>query len=308
MNTAQPNPDLARLLLGLASGDALGSTSEFLSFDQVQRLLDRDEYAGWPFRQAGGGRLGWRVGEATDDTEMAAALVQSVLDAKGFDPVDLCRRWIEWMDSRPPDIGATTSHALRAIKHGAAWDEAGRDLYRERPHRLANGSLMRNGVVSGLTRGLHDAWDLSFRHGIVTHYAPLPVLCCAAQTFLIDGLLRGCSAFEVGWAERFTDDWRAWIESAATPWTRAWLGETWPHLDEAIEQVREAEVDPDRYDPFALDLDEGAGFCLTTLQIAVWATRWALRGIPVPGEVPAEFTEGLEIHGRTELWNAIRSC
>lgn len=46
MNAAQPNSTLVRLLLGLASGDALGSTSEFMSFDQVLRLLDQDEYNG----------------------------------------------------------------------------------------------------------------------------------------------------------------------------------------------------------------------------------------------------------------------
>ena len=350
MSTPQPNSDLALLLLGLASGDALGSTSEFLGLGEVRRLLEGEKHGGWPFRQVGGGRLGWRVGEPTDDTEMAAALVASFLDAGGFDPQDLGRRWVDWMDSRPPDIGTTTSHVLRAIKRGVAWDEAGRDLYRERPQSLANGSLMRNGVVCGLTPELHDAWDLSLRHGMITHYAPLPVLCCAAQTWLIDGLLRNSTPFDHGWMERFTDEWRAWIEAAATPWTESWLSETWPHLDEAIEQVRDADVDLDRFDPFRLDLTETAGYCLTTLQIAVWATRWAVRGDPIPlppwvparvrdrargpyalaavalighdsdtyaatagpmiaaatGDVPEEFTEGLEINSRTRLWEAIR--
>jgi ADP-ribosylglycohydrolase len=350
IRTTQPNCTLARLLLGLASGDALGSTSEFFGFDQVQRLLEGDEHAGWPFRQVGGGRLGWRVGEPTDDTEMAAALVESFLGSGGFDPIDLGRRWIEWMDSKPPDIGATTRDILRAIKRGAAWNQAGRDLYRERPQALANGSLMRNGVVRGLCSKIDEAWDLSLRHGMITHYAPLPVLCCAAQTWLIDGLLRNTSPFDHGWTERFIDAWRLWIEAAATPWTQAWLSETWPHLDEAIEQVRDADFDPDRFDPFQLDLTETAGYCLTTLQIAVWATRWAVRGdqIPLPpwvpthvrerargsyslaavalighdsdtyaatagpmiaaatGQVPAEFTEGLEINSRTQLWETVR--
>lgn len=351
MIAAQPNPHLERLLLGLAGGDALGSTSEFLPFDQVEGLLQQRCWDGWPFRQVGGGVMGWRSGEPTDDTAMAVQLVKSVAHIGGLDPDDLGSRWVGWMNSCPPDIGNTTRHALRAIERGSAWHEAGRDLYRKRPGLAANGSLMRNGIVPGLTEQLSDAWDLSFRHGIVTHYAPLPVLCCAAQTYLIYHLLRGHSPFGGDWVAAFSDAWRAWIEGLSMPWTGAWLDETWTDLDDAIAQFREADFDPDRFNPFEIDLTEIAGYCLTTLQIAVWATRWALRGSPAPmpstipdhvrnracgpymlaavvlighdsdtyaatagpmiaaatGEVPAEFTRGLEVNEDAELWNTIRS-
>ena len=55
-------------LLGLAIGDAIGTTLEFRARDTYEPLTD----------MVGGGPFGLKVGEWTDDTAMALALADSL--------------------------------------------------------------------------------------------------------------------------------------------------------------------------------------------------------------------------------------
>ena len=64
-------------LVGLAAGDALGTTLELSppgSFDPIHDMV-------------GGGPFGLRAGQWTDDTSMALCLATSLLESGGFDPV-----------------------------------------------------------------------------------------------------------------------------------------------------------------------------------------------------------------------------
>lgn len=65
-------------LLGLAVGDALGSSLEFSypgSFERISEMV-------------GGGPFGLNPGEWTDDTSMALCIAESLIAKKEFDPVD----------------------------------------------------------------------------------------------------------------------------------------------------------------------------------------------------------------------------
>src|SRR3954454_20751543 len=100
-------------LLGLAAGDALGTTLEFQrpgSFDPVDDIV-------------GGGPFGLRPGEWTDDTSMALCLATSLVECGGFDPIDQLRRYVRWhrhgyLSSRNHcfDIGGTVASALRRFE------------------------------------------------------------------------------------------------------------------------------------------------------------------------------------------------
>jgi ADP-ribosyl-[dinitrogen reductase] hydrolase len=95
-------------LLGLATGDALGTTLEFRppgTFDAID-----DVVGGGPFRLPAGA---W-----TDDTSMALCLAESLVERGGFDPVDQLRRYLRWwrdghLSSTGTcfDVGATTVHS-----------------------------------------------------------------------------------------------------------------------------------------------------------------------------------------------------
>ena len=65
-------------LLGLATGDAVGTTLEFKppgSFPPIDDMI-------------GGGPFGLKPGEWTDDTSMALSLAASLVEHKGFDARD----------------------------------------------------------------------------------------------------------------------------------------------------------------------------------------------------------------------------
>lgn len=59
---------------------------------------------------SGGG--GWDAGEATDDTQMAVHVGESLLERGGLDPVDIFRRFQRWAVAGPKDIGLQTEDVL----------------------------------------------------------------------------------------------------------------------------------------------------------------------------------------------------
>jgi ADP-ribosylglycohydrolase/protein-tyrosine phosphatase len=73
-------------LLGLACGDAMGSTLQFRRPGQFTPLADL----------LGGGHWQLPRGAWTDDTAMALCLAESLLDAEGFDAADQLRRYRGW--------------------------------------------------------------------------------------------------------------------------------------------------------------------------------------------------------------------
>src|SRR4051812_31938460 len=73
-------------LLGLAVGDALGTTLEFCVRDSYRPLRD----------MIGGGPFGLRPGEWTDDTSMALCLAESLIERGGLDQQDLMGRFAAW--------------------------------------------------------------------------------------------------------------------------------------------------------------------------------------------------------------------
>lgn len=69
-------------LLGLAAGDALGTTLEFRPPGSFEPIID----------MVGGGPFDLRPGEWTDDTSMALCLAESLIETGTFDPADQLRR------------------------------------------------------------------------------------------------------------------------------------------------------------------------------------------------------------------------
>jgi ADP-ribosylglycohydrolase len=97
-------------LLGLAVGDAIGTTVEFMPRGSFTRLTD----------MVGGGPFGLLPGQWTDDTSMALCLGASLLE-HGFDLADQIDRYLDWRDDgymssngKCFDIGVATSAAQSA--------------------------------------------------------------------------------------------------------------------------------------------------------------------------------------------------
>jgi ADP-ribosylglycohydrolase len=122
-------------LLGLAAGDALGTTLEFKEPGEFEPLAD----------MVGGGPFDLNPGEWTDDTSMALCLAESLVTQRDFDPIHQLEMYVRWyrhghlsVKGRCFDIGITTAGALRRF-------EAHRQPYpgSTDPGAAGNGSLMR---------------------------------------------------------------------------------------------------------------------------------------------------------------------
>lgn len=122
-------------LLGLAVGDAVGTTLEFKPRGSFAPITD----------MVGGGPFGLKVGQWTDDTSMALCLATSLVEKQGFDPTDQMQRYVNWYKhgylsstGRCFDIGNTTRGALeRFLDTGDPFSGS------THPRAAGNGSIMR---------------------------------------------------------------------------------------------------------------------------------------------------------------------
>jgi len=122
-------------LLGLACGDAVGTTVEFMPRGSFQPLTD----------MVGGGPFRLEPGQWTDDTSMVLCLAVSLIECNGFDPADQMRRYVRWwregyLSSTGAcfDIGNTVASALHRYELSGEPFSGATD-----PYSAGNGSIMR---------------------------------------------------------------------------------------------------------------------------------------------------------------------
>lgn len=93
--------------LGLALGDALGATVEFLTPGEI-----RAKY-GVHREIVGGGWLRLRAGQVTDDTEMSLCVARAIDEAGGWDLRGVADRFVAWLRGGPADVGSTVRKGIR---------------------------------------------------------------------------------------------------------------------------------------------------------------------------------------------------
>jgi ADP-ribosyl-[dinitrogen reductase] hydrolase len=127
-------------LLGLAVGDAVGTTVEFKPRGSFTPLTD----------MVGGGPFNLQAGQWTDDTSMALCLATSLVECAGFDAKDQMERYCRWADEgylsstgKCFDIGATVAAALRKFRQTGDPFSGLSD-----PQTAGNGSIMRLAPVA----------------------------------------------------------------------------------------------------------------------------------------------------------------
>lgn len=288
-----PQPGARAVALGLAVGDSLGATSEFADPPAVGGLLRL--HPGWPDRLVGGGSFGWPAGAPTDDTDLAMATLRALL-RDGVDGRALADGYIAWMRTGPMDIGGTTGFALERAASSPDPHAGGRAHWQRDPGGAANGSLMRNGVVAGLfpagDAGLAAALDATLVHGAITHFGPVPQLCCLLQTDLLHGALHGRRApvTTAGVLDRLDAALELTLSGPEHPLAAAWLAAVGPAaLRAAAGPLAEALRGFEAFDPFAVDYSRRMGWSVLTLKIALWSLFWSLEdgAPPAPPWLPA---------------------
>jgi len=166
-NPAEIRTRATAAFLGMAVGDALGATVEFMTASEIAAKYGT-------FRNIiGGGWLRLKPGQVTDDTEMALCIARAVVENQGWSVEGIARNFAAWLKSRPVDCGDTCRKGIRAyMLHGTLevppneWD-------------AGNGAAMR--IVPAALFSLPDA-ELLKKYAIeqahITHNNPLSDAAC----------------------------------------------------------------------------------------------------------------------------------
>lgn len=171
------------MLVGLAVGDAVGTTLEFVPRDWIHTPLTD---------MVGGGPFNLKAGQWTDDTSMALCMATSLLDCGHFDAKDQMDRYVLWWKEgymSPTgacfDIGGTTITSLKRYL-GTNNPYAGVDT----SDTAGNGSLMRLAPAVLFAFETHqDYLQLAEMSSKTTHANKEAVECCRLMAYVLGEIL-----------------------------------------------------------------------------------------------------------------------
>jgi len=236
------------MFLGLAIGDALGAAVEFKRPGTFQPVTGYR--AGGPHRLA--------AGEWTDDTSMALALADSIVQ-KGWDLNDQAERYLKWwrsgvysVNGRCFDIGVTISQSLSNYERNR--DAANSGLADE--FSSGNGSIMRLAPVPIAFAGyfpdrIEELARLASESSRPTHRSEQCLSVCACLGVMLTGLLHGHSRDEV-----LDPSWPAWRTLDQLQWMH-------PRVREVVMTRSYLRKNP--------PLICGSGYVIDSLEASLWA-------------------------------------
>ena len=168
--------------IGMAVGDALGATVEFMTVTEIAAKY------GIFKEMTGGGWLRLKPGQVTDDTEMALCIARAVLKNQSWSREAIAQEFARWLKSRPVDCGDTCRKGIRSyMLHGTLevpynqWDGG-------------NGAAMRMLPVALLS--FPDAELLkkyALEQARLTHHQTLSDAACICLGNLLHLILQGAS-------------------------------------------------------------------------------------------------------------------
>ena len=169
-------------LLGVAAGDALGATLEFMNASDIRRRY------GVHREIIGGGPFSWRPGQGTDDTDLTWAVLTAYLDGS-YILERAADAMLDWYHRGPPDIGGATARAmLRLERTGEPRSSGGTGEY-----SCGNGSLMRC-IPTALARADNATRRTELAEiSAVTHAHPRCIDSCVAYGEIVNALLDGAA-------------------------------------------------------------------------------------------------------------------
>ncbi len=173
-------------LIGLATGDALGTTVEFRRAGTFTPMTDL----------VGGGFFGLEAGKWTDDTSMALCLGDSLIEKEEFNAFDQLERYVRWMTEGYNsstgncfDIGNATRQALYL------YESTGQPYCGDTDRNSAgNGSIMRLAPIPIMYYNKPvQLLKYSALSSKTTHSAPQCVDACIYMSAIISSAINGIS-------------------------------------------------------------------------------------------------------------------
>jgi ADP-ribosylglycohydrolase len=254
-------------LLGLAVGDALGTTNEFKALDAPAF----PELATGPLDDiVGSGPFKLRAGEVTDDTQMAAALAELFWKSNQISNGVLSVRYLAWQKVAF-DVGVQIGQALDLVARGTYPERAGREAWEARNRFPAgNGSLMRTAVIGTLLAAMPPEVrrTAAFIDSAITHFDPRCQLACAAFNAAIAHALTSRPS-PASMLRAAADELHAAAEALRAHYTdlRAEIDAAEAALASDLAAARDD--DPQLYGD-ELHLHRGAGFVRVAFRLAFW--------------------------------------
>lgn len=190
MKKNQINDRVRGGLYGVAVGDALGATVEFMNPKAIQKTYGQLKDI------VGGGWLNLAPGEWTDDTEMTLAVARGII-ADPDNPVPhIGQGFIRWRKTNPPDIGSTIRTVFRIWNRDSLtheqWHVAAEQAHQEmRGMGAGNGALMRTLPVGIAYKTISSVFDQSIDIARVTHWDIRAGLTCAIYSMAVNIILSG---------------------------------------------------------------------------------------------------------------------
>jgi ADP-ribosyl-[dinitrogen reductase] hydrolase len=169
--------------LGLAIGDALGATVEFMTPREIAAQYGTHDTL------RGGGWLHLKAGQVTDDTTMSLALGASILTQGKVDALAAAQAFDAWMRAKPVDIGNTVRRNLLLFRKTGDPEAPCSD------HDAGNGAAMRVLPAALATFGQSEAAVRAAcrAQAHVTHHCALSDAACECLVFMVQDALRGAS-------------------------------------------------------------------------------------------------------------------
>lgn len=230
-------------LLGLAVGDALGTTLEFRAPGTFQPLTD----------MVGGGPFQLKAGQWTDDTSMALCLADSLIACCGIDLDDQAKRYVGWwrngvnsVTGECFDIGNTVRSALETYSVTGNPKAGSTDAM-----SAGNGSIMRLAPVPMyFARERKVAVQAAAESSWVTHGAPEAVDACRLMAAILVGFLHGHSKDDV-----LSEDFLSSFDGLDLP--------------SMAPEIRKLALGS--YKTLAKDQIRGTGYVVRSLEAALWS-------------------------------------
>lgn len=170
-------------LYGVAVGDALGGTTEFMSRREV------GETHGYLTEIVGGGVWRLQPGEVTDDTMMTLCVADGILHDPRQPVEPIGEKFMDWYRTRPKDVGNIIRHVIEHYEGN--WFEAALYTDQMMGQSAGNGSLMRCLPAALAYPAIVDAELVARKQSRMTHYDPRCDEACAIYTRIAYRLLQG---------------------------------------------------------------------------------------------------------------------
>jgi ADP-ribosyl-[dinitrogen reductase] hydrolase len=266
--------------LGVAIGDALGATTEFMTPLEIRAKF------GVHKKIVGGGWLYLKAGKVTDDTEMSLCIARAIRDTGNWDLAAIANNFAAWMKSRPVDIGATCARGIREYMHKGTlevdfneWD-------------AGNGGVMRMVPVAIASLGDEEKMETwAVQQARLTHNHPLSDAACIVVGKMVQRAISGSSKRSL---EAIADDL---IQRCRTFRYRPYLGNSSAYVVDTLQTVFHYFFATDTFEDCLIGVVNQGGDADTTGAI-VGMIAGALYGL---GSIPRRWIRKLDPTVREEV-------